>query len=178
MKYPGGTHRGIEMVLAYLSGPIIHANKRRNDFYRFVFSTLEELEIEVFAPQFLPPASAEEIYRRDVHNVRSCDLLIAEVSNASHGVGMEIMLAIELNKPVLLFHHSSGEKLSRMVLGADGKVLFMYDELKEVSRRLLGTDLKKLTVANCSKCESQVAEKIDNEVRCVACGSLASRKKG
>ena len=166
------------MVLAYLSGPIIHVHKRRDDFYRLVVSTLEELRIEVFAPQFLPPASAEEIYRRDVHNVRSCDLLIAEVSNPSHGVGMEIMLAIELQKPVFLFQHSSSEKLSRMVLGADGKVLFVYDELEEVSRRLLGIDLKKLTVANCSKCDSQVAEKSDDQVVCVACGSLISEEKG
>lgn len=174
----GGKHRGREMVLAYLSGPIIHRQKRKDDFYRLVVSTLEELEIDVFAPQFLPPAPAEEIYRRDVHYLRSSDLLIAEVSSPSHGVGMEIMLAIELQKPILLFHHSSSAKLSRMVLGADGKVLFMYDELEEVSRRLLGTDLKRLTVAGCPKCDSQVAEKGDNQVRCVACESLISEKKG
>lgn len=166
------------MVLAYLSGPIIHQHKRKDDFYRLVVDTLEELEIDVFAPQFLPPASAEEIYRRDVHYLRSSDLLIAEVSSPSHGVGMEIMLAIELQKPVLLFHHSSSEKLSRMVAGADGKVLFVYDELEEVARRLLGTDLKKLAVANCSKCDSQVAEKSDDKVRCVACGALMSEEKG
>jgi nucleoside 2-deoxyribosyltransferase len=151
---------------------------RKDDFYRLVVSTLEELEIEVFAPQFLPPAPAEEIYRRDVHYLRSSDLLIAEVSSPSHGVGMEIMLAIELQKPILLFHHSSSEKLSRMVLGADGKVLFVYDELEEVSKVLHGADLKKLTVANCSKCDSQVAEKGDDQALCIACGSLASKKKG
>ncbi|MHA2378321.1 MAG: nucleoside 2-deoxyribosyltransferase [Candidatus Thorarchaeota archaeon] len=166
------------MVLAYLSGPIIHSHQRKDDFYRLVVRMLEELDIDVFAPQFLPRAPAEEIYHRDVHYVRSCDLLIAEVSNPSHGVGMEIMLAIELLKPVLMFHHSSSEKLSRMVLGADGKVLFMYDELEEVSRRLLKHDLKKLTVAVCRECDSQVAEKSDNHVRCVACGSLVSEKKG
>ncbi|MFX1603722.1 MAG: nucleoside 2-deoxyribosyltransferase [Promethearchaeota archaeon] len=166
------------MVLAYMSGPIIHQHKRKDEFYRLVVSTLEELEIDVFAPQFLPPAPAEEIYRRDVHNVKSCDFLIAEVSSPSHGVGMEIMLAIELQKPVLLFQHTSSEKLSRMVLGADGKVLLMYDELEEVSKRLSEIDLKSLSVAECSKCDSQVTEKTDTNVRCVACGSLISEQKG
>lgn len=166
------------MVIVYLSGPIIHQYNRKDDFYRLVVSTLERLEIDVFAPQFLPPASAEEIYRRDVHNVRSCDLMIAEVSSPSHGVGMEIMLAVELQKPVLLFRHSSSEKLSRMVLGADGKVLFIYDRLEDVSKRLLRIDLKRLSVVECSKCASQVSETSNNNVRCVACGSLISKKKG
>ncbi len=165
------------MVLAYLSGPIIHQQKRKEDFYRLVVSTLEELDVDIFAPQFLPPAPAEEIYQRDVHNVRSCDFLVAEVSSPSHGVGMEIMLAIELQKPILLFQHANSEKLSRMVLGADGKVLFIYDELDEVSRILREIDLRTLTVAECSNCDSQVAEKSRNRFLCVACGSQASEKK-
>ncbi len=165
------------MVLVYLSGPIVHQHNRKDDFYRLVASTLEGLGIDVFVPQFLPPASAKEIYHRDVHNVRSCDLLIAEVSNPSHGVGMEIMLAIELRKPVLLFHHSSSEKLSRMVLGADGKAMFNYHELEEVSKKLLRIDFKSLRVAECSNCDSQVADKHDGTLRCVACGSLMSERK-
>ena len=166
------------MVLAYLSGPIIHQNNRKEDFYRLVVSTLEELDIDVFAPQFLPPAPAEEIYQRDVHKVRSCDFLIAEVSSPSHGVGMEIMLAIELQKPILLFQGAKGENLSRMVLGADGKVLFTYGGLDEVSKRLRKIDLKALTVAECPNCDSQVAEKSQSRVLCVSCGSEASEMKG
>ncbi|MFQ5831759.1 MAG: nucleoside 2-deoxyribosyltransferase [Candidatus Thorarchaeota archaeon] len=162
------------MVLAYLSGPIIQSHERRDDFYKLVIRTLAEEDVEVFAPQFLPPASAKEIYERDVHYVRSCDLLIAEVSSPSHGVGMEIMLAIELSKPVLMFHHRNSGSISRMVLGADGKALFTYEDLEEVVEILRGHDLGSLVVTECPSCDSQVATTKKELTKCILCGSTTT----
>ncbi len=162
------------MTLAYLSGPIIHSEDRRDDFYRVVIDILEEKGVEVFAPQFVPPASAEEIYERDVRNVRACDVVISEVSSPSHGVGMEIMLAIELAKPILLFFDSSSKRLSKMVSGARGKALFKYlglDEVEEVLRRI---DFANLIVDQCPICDSQVVESTADQLRCVSCNSLTT----
>lgn len=163
------------MTLAYLSGPIIHTEDRRDDFYRVVIDFLEERGIDVFAPQFMPPASPEEIYERDVRNVRACDFLISEVSSPSHGVGMEIMLAVELSKPILLFFDSSSIRLSKMVSGAPGKALFKYLGLDDVIEVLERMDFTKLIVDECPVCESQVVESTEDQLRCISCNSLTTR---
>ncbi|MHA1924569.1 MAG: nucleoside 2-deoxyribosyltransferase [Candidatus Thorarchaeota archaeon] len=162
------------MTLAYLSGPIIHTEDRRDDFYRVVIDLLEENGVEVFAPQFFPSASPEEIYERDARNVRACDFLIAEVSSPSHGVGMEIMLAIELSKPVLLFFDSSSGRLSKMVSGAPGKALFKYLDIDDVTQVLRRIDFTNLIVDHCPICDSQVVEATEDQLRCVSCNSLTT----
>ncbi|MHA1769012.1 MAG: nucleoside 2-deoxyribosyltransferase [Candidatus Thorarchaeota archaeon] len=157
------------MVLAYLSAPIIVEGLRKDDFCRAVVAALESKDINVFAPQFLEPASPEEVYRRDVEHVRLADFIVAEVSNPSLGVGMEIMLAIDLVKPVLMFHQNDVDALSRMVRGADGKALFKYEDVGEVTSVLKSRNLESLIVQRCPVCSSQVAEVLENGVRCVRC---------
>ncbi|RLI62191.1 MAG: hypothetical protein DRO93_01970 [Candidatus Thorarchaeota archaeon] len=159
------------MVQAYLSGPIIHDDLRRDEFYHVVVDTLEKNGVTVFAPQFLPKASPREIYLRDVREVRVSDFLVAEVSNPSLGVGMEIMLAIELVIPVLLFRHTQSKPLSHMVRGADGKVLFEYETMDDVRRILNGITYDSLIVHPCPSCDSQVAEVDEEGLRCVGCGN-------
>jgi len=158
------------MVLAYLSAPIIHSTLRKDDFCTTVVEILEEKGITVFAPQFLGPANPDTIYRRDVENVRKCDFLIAEITNPSLGVGMEIMLSIELMKPVLLFYSLDIKNLSKMVRGAPGKVLFTYNSLQEVESIIRRLNLDNLLVLKCNSCASHVAEVIDDEIHCIACG--------
>ena len=159
------------MVIAYLSAPIIKKDSRKDDFCTRVVTLLEDLGIAVFAPQFLGQADPEEIYRRDVHNVRMCDFLIAEVSNPSLGVGMEIMLAIELMKPVVMFFEGEIESLSKMVRGADGKVLIEYKKLEDVERKLRAHNLENLIVQKCPICDAQVAEVLEVGLKCIGCGS-------
>jgi len=144
---------------------------RKDDFCSTVINVLENKGIRVFAPQLLKESEPRIIFKRDVENVRLCDFLIAEVSSPSLGVGMEIMLAIDLMKPVILFHHSSSDPISKMVVGADGKVLFEYLSLKEVHDKLDSLNLENLIVQRCGVCDSQVAEVLEDEIRCVACGS-------
>ena len=159
------------MVLVYLSAPIIHKGSRKDEFCTRVVSVLEDMGLAVFAPQFLGPAEPEEIYRRDVHNVRMCDFLLTEVSNPSLGVGMEIMLAIELVKPILMFYDGEIESLSKMVRGSDSKVLIQYSSLDEVEKKLRSHNLENLIVQKCPVCDSHIAEVLDDDLKCVGCGS-------
>lgn len=161
------------LLQGYLSGPIIHEHLQKRDFYTVVVETLRDRDIEVFAPQFLVPAAAREIYLRDVQWVRQSDFLVGEVSNPSLGVGMEIMLAIELKKPVLLFRQAESPRLSRMVLGAKGKVLFVYKETGDVESVLRDIDFENLTVRECPHCDSEVSMKSDDDYVCVLCGQTA-----
>jgi len=159
------------MVLVYLSAPIIMQASRKDEFCSRVVAILEDLGVSVFAPQFLGPAEPEEIYRRDVHNVRMSDFVLTEVSTPSLGVGMEIMLAIELMKPVLMFYNGKLESLSKMVRGADGKVLIEYKTLEDVEKILRMHNLENLIVQKCPVCDSQVAEALEEGLKCIGCGS-------
>jgi len=61
----------------------------------------------------IPPG---EVYERDVTWIRECDVLVAEVSVPSHGVGYEIGFALGLQKPVLALYQD-GCKVSKMISG-------------------------------------------------------------
>lgn len=57
-----------------------------------------------------------EVYFRDTGWIDNCDLLVAEVSTPSHGVGYEIGYALGLGKPVLCLHQE-GVAVSKMIMG-------------------------------------------------------------
>ena len=60
--------------------------------------------------------SPREVYDRDIGWIRGCDVLIAEVSVPSHGVGYEIGFALGERKPVLCLYQE-GRKVSKMITG-------------------------------------------------------------
>jgi nucleoside 2-deoxyribosyltransferase len=157
------------LVHAYLSGPIIHSDLRKDDFYQLVVDVLEKKGITVFAPQFLSRASPEVIYERDVEQLKRSDLIIAEVSYPSHGVGMEIMLGIELEKPLILFRQTKAKPLSFMVRGAPGSVILEYNDLKEVRDTLQNHSFENLILQQCHNCQSQIAEIAKDGFRCFGC---------
>ena len=66
------------------------------------------------------------VYQRDVDWIEGCDLLVAEVSTPSHGVGYEIGYALGLGKPVLCIHRQ-GVKVSKMILGNQDPNLCVFE---------------------------------------------------
>ncbi|XP_069104130.1 5-hydroxymethyl-dUMP N-hydrolase-like isoform X2 [Argopecten irradians] len=77
--------------------------------------------------------SEKEIHDRDMAWLQDCDVLVAEVTQPSLGVGYEIGRAITLNKRILcLFRPDSGKSLSAMIAGADtGSPMFVVKNYKE-----------------------------------------------
>ncbi|MBN1154599.1 nucleoside 2-deoxyribosyltransferase [candidate division KSB1 bacterium] len=62
--------------------------------------------------------SDAKIYERDMALLQGADVLIAEVSTPSLGVGYEIGKAEEFNKPILCLYRKTTEKrLSAMIAG-------------------------------------------------------------
>ncbi|MBN1305167.1 MAG: nucleoside 2-deoxyribosyltransferase [Anaerolineales bacterium] len=61
-------------------------------------------------------ADPEDIYSRDMNWIRACDLLVAEISAPSHGVGYEIGFALSRGKPVFCLHEA-GRPVSKMITG-------------------------------------------------------------
>lgn len=61
-----------------------------------------------------------EIFRQDLEWLKSSDVLVAEVTAPSHGVGYEIGKAEEYGIPVLcLYNDATGRQLSAMINGND-----------------------------------------------------------
>ncbi len=68
------------------------------------------------------------IYQRDIDWLVSSDMVVAEVSNPSLGVGFEIAKAIEFNKQVICFYRKqSDQRLSAMIAGCPDVKVFEYD---------------------------------------------------
>jgi nucleoside 2-deoxyribosyltransferase len=59
---------------------------------------------------------AGEVYERDTTWICECEVLVAEISTPSHGVGYEVAYALNLGKPVLCVFQV-GESISKMLTG-------------------------------------------------------------
>jgi len=75
----------------------------------------------------------QEIHDRDLQWVRESDVVVAEVTVPSLGVGYEIGRAIEMGKPVLCIFNSSSElTLSAMIAGSERVINHTYTEIPEL----------------------------------------------
>jgi len=74
----------------------------------------------------------QDVYERDITWIKNCDVLIAEVSVPSHGVGYEIGFALNIGKPVLCIHHKE-RKVSKMITGNKDSALTVqaYTSIEE-----------------------------------------------
>ncbi|MES2223418.1 MAG: nucleoside 2-deoxyribosyltransferase [Patescibacteria group bacterium] len=79
----------------------------------------------------------KEIYERDVELIQKSDLVIAEVTNPSLGVGYELAYAEMLKKPVVcLFRKIEDKRLSAMVNGNSYFKVLIYTDLEDASNKL------------------------------------------
>lgn len=73
------------------------------------------------------------IHDRDLEWLQSSDVLVAEVTSVSMGVGYEIGRAVESGKKILcLFRPDSGKNISAMIAGCGDLQLQNYKSLEEV----------------------------------------------
>lgn len=71
------------------------------------------------------------IHDRDLEWLQSADVLVAEVTSISMGVGYEIGRAVESGKKVLcLFRPDSGKNLSAMIAGCPDLQVVYYETLE------------------------------------------------
>ena len=119
--------------------------------YRVIVEHLHQLGHEVPTAHLALPEVMElekvvdpaEVYQRDIAWIHACDVVIAEVSTPSHGVGYEIAYALGLGKPVLCCYRR-GVPVSKMLIGNDtpGIMVRSYenetDALAIVDRFLAG----------------------------------------
>jgi 2'-deoxynucleoside 5'-phosphate N-hydrolase len=102
----------------------ITGGRQDEQVYQLLVAALQEFGHHVptallASPDVMPlegVVPAWDVYERDVRWISECDLLLAEVSTPSHGVGYEIGYALSLEKQVLCLYRK-GRKVSKMILG-------------------------------------------------------------
>src|SRR6266850_2637509 len=68
--------------------------------------------------------SEDEVYRRDIDWLSRCEVLVAEASGSSYGVGFEVgyvlgRAAVSGQRVVLLYDAARRDKVSRLITGND-----------------------------------------------------------
>lgn len=82
-------------------------------------------------------AADGDIHDRDLDWLRSADVLIAEVTTPSLGVGYEIGRAVEWGTRVIcLYRPTEGKRLSGMIAGCRGVTVHEYSQAADVDRIL------------------------------------------
>ncbi len=77
----------------------------------------------------IPPC---KIHERDMAWLTESDVVIAEVTTPSLGVGYELGRAVEMGKPILVLYRRNEEKrLSGMISGSPSIITVVYGELDE-----------------------------------------------
>jgi nucleoside 2-deoxyribosyltransferase len=84
------------------------------------------------------------IHDRDMAWLTSCDIVVAEVTTPSLGVGYELGLATALKKPVLCLHRTISERpLSAMIGGSPWIQATAYSSMDE-AKRIMEEFIKKI----------------------------------
>jgi len=81
--------------------------------------------LEVSAP------SVVNIFDRDRLGSENADLMVADVTDPSTGVGMEIMAAYKAGRRIILVS-KRGKRFSKMLEDMDGKERVEYDSVSEI----------------------------------------------
>jgi nucleoside 2-deoxyribosyltransferase len=128
------------MTKIYFAGSI-RGGREDASLYREIITLLQtrgEVLTEHIGSEGLTPSgetamSDEEIYRRDMDWLTSSDIIVAEVTTPSLGVGFEIAKALDLGKQVIcLFRPGNGRRLSAMIAGNTDVKIYDYQSMQEL----------------------------------------------
>lgn len=117
---------------AYITCPVSHTQERLN-LLPEIEEVVKSKGIDAFV--FKVGGKASEIFERDYKQLESCDLLIAEVSERSHGVGVEIGLSYNLGLLRILLIEK-GNTVSKLVEGMPNTSILEYESVSDLKEKL------------------------------------------
>lgn len=75
----------------------------------------------------------QEIHQREIENLKKADVVVADVSHPSLGVGFQIATALAEGKRVIAVHkEEESEKLSAMISGSDKIEIVEYSTIESL----------------------------------------------
>lgn len=109
---------------AYITCPVSFTQNRL-EVLPYIKEVVEEAGIEPFV--FEIGGDSKDIFNRDYSNLASSDIIIAEVSERSHGVGIELGLSYGLGlKRILLL--AEGASVSKLAEGMPNTTILTYKD--------------------------------------------------
>ena len=124
--YFAGSIRGGRQDAA-LSGEMIAFLEERGCRVLTEHVGLESLQVEGERTM-----TEEEIFRRDMAWLMESELVVAECTTPSHGVGYELGRARDMGKEIHIFYDLSRGRLSAMLAGDSAFILHPYTTRQEV----------------------------------------------
>jgi len=127
----------------YFVGSLTGKNQLESE-YRQIIAILEAaghevnqttLESTTDSVSALSEQEKQDFYRRAVAMMQAADLVIAEVSHPSLGVGHEITVALDKGKPVVAAH--KGTTASQILQGIQSEKLIVVDYTPETLKEVL-----------------------------------------
>ncbi|GAI18322.1 unnamed protein product [marine sediment metagenome] len=119
----------------YITCPVTHTNDKL-DLLPEIEKIVKSKGLESFI--FKIGGDPKEIFDRDFKQLKSSDLIIAEVSELSHGVGIEIGLSFGLGlKRILLLQRK--KKITKLAQGMPNTTIVLYNNLEDLKEKLILT---------------------------------------
>ena len=129
------------MKKVYFCGSI-RGGRADAELYRRMIEYMERTAVvltkHVGDPLLKETAKDKEIYERDAAWLREADILIAECTCPSHGVGYEIAYGEAHGKPCHIFYNRNGARLSAMLAGDAALHVHPYEREEEIYPALDG----------------------------------------
>lgn len=117
---------------AYINCPVSHSQNKLN-LLPEIKKIVEEKGITAFV--FEIGGTPQEIFERDYNQLKSSDIIIAEVSDTSHGVGIEIGMSYCLNcKRILLIE--KGKYVTKLAQDMPNTKIIEYENLSDLKNKL------------------------------------------
>ncbi len=123
----------------YLAVPLVE--NRSLERTRLMARAVADAGHEVASPWNLSPTevsirSTVNIFQRDRAGSRGADVIVADVTTPSIGVGMELMAAYDAGRRIILVSRK-GKRISTMLEDMDGKEKIEYESEPEIYLKLL-----------------------------------------
>lgn len=125
----------------YFAGAIRGGRNKATD-YQKIINSLKKYYIVLDEHVANPTLSskgeeiaAHQVYQRDINWIQECDILFAEVTNPSLGVGYELAYAERLNKKIICMYEENAN-LSAMIAGNSNFVLIPYSFVEELQDKI------------------------------------------
>jgi len=130
----------INNMKIYFSGSI-RGGRDHAEWYDFIVKNLNSFGMvnsEFVADKNLTSygnieLSDSDIYQRDIDLIKDSDIVIADVTIPSLGVGYELAYAEKLSKKIFcLSHYIEGKKVSAMIAGNNNFTVFSYKNREDI----------------------------------------------
>lgn len=117
---------------AYITCPCSHSDKRLKQLPD-IKKLVESKGIQTYV--FEIGGTSEEIFKTDFAEIKSSDMIIADVSETSHGVGIEIGISVALGHKIILLLEK-GNYVTKLAQGMPNTTIIEYENLDDLLQKL------------------------------------------